>query len=55
MTNKQSLLNRDSFASIHIKNMQRLSFEMFKFDKGLSPPIMDNIFNFETENLSQVV
>ena len=27
---------------------------MFKFDKGLSLPIMDNIFNFETENLSQV-
>ena len=38
------LLNKDSSVSIHTRNIQRLAIEMFKFYKGLSPPLMANIF-----------
>ena len=44
------LLNKDSSVSIHIKNVQKLTIEMFKSYKGLSPPIMDNVFKLRTEN-----
>ena len=44
------LLNKDSSVSIHIKNIQKLATEMFKSYKGLSPPIMDNVFKLRTEN-----
>ena len=44
------LLNKDSSVSIHIKNIQKLAIEMFKSYKGLSPPIMDNMFKLRTEN-----
>ena len=44
------LLNKDSSVSIHIKNIQKLAIEMFKSYKGLSPPIMDNVFKLRTEN-----
>ena len=44
------LLNKNSSVSIHIKNIQKLAIEMFKFYKGLSPPIMDNVFKLKTEN-----
>ena len=40
------LLNKDSSVSIHIRNIQRLAIEMFKFCERLAPPIMDN----EVEN-----
>ena len=43
------LLNKDSSVSIHIRNIQRLATEMFKSCKGLSPPIMDNVFKLKTE------
>ena len=44
------LLNKDSSVSIHIKNIQKLAIEMFKSYKGLSSPIMDNVFKLRTEN-----
>ena len=44
------LLNKDSYVSIHIKNIQKRAIEMFKPYKGLSPPIMDNVFKLRTEN-----
>ena len=44
------LLNKDSSVSIHIRNLQKLAIEMFKFYKGLSPPIMDNVFRLRTDN-----
>ena len=47
------LLNKDSSVSIHMKNIQRLAIEMFKSYKGLSPPIMDNVFKLRTENPSE--
>ena len=44
------LLNKDSSVSSHIKNIQKLTIEMFKSYKGLSPPIMDNVLKLRTEN-----
>ena len=31
------LLNKDNSVSIHIRNIQRLAIEMFRFYNGLSP------------------
>ena len=45
------LLNKDSSVSIHIRILQKLAIEMFKFYEGLSPPIMDNVFRLRTNNL----
>ena len=36
-----NLLNKDSFVSIRIGNIRRLAIKMFKFYKGLSPPIKE--------------
>ena len=44
------LLNKDNSVSIHIRNIQRLAIEMFRFDNGLSPPLMSNIFKLRAEN-----
>ena len=44
------LLNKDSSVSIHIRNIQRLAIEMFKFYNGLSPPLMNNISKLREEN-----
>ena len=51
------LLNKDNSVSIHIRNIQRLAIEMFRFYNGLSPPLMNNIFKLKAEspyNLRQV-
>ena len=44
------LLDKNSFVSIYIRNIQRLAFEMFRFHNGLSPPLMNNIFKLRAEN-----
>ena len=44
------LPNKDSSVSIHIRNIQKLAIEMFRFYKGLSPPLMINIFKLRAEN-----
>ena len=44
------LLNKDSSVSIHIRNIQRLAIEMFRFYTGLSSPLMKNIFILRVEN-----
>ena len=44
-------LNNDSFASVHIRNIQRLAIQMFKFYKGLSLPLMENVFKLIREIL----
>ena len=38
------LLNKDNSVSIHIRNIQRLAIEMFRFYNRLSPPLMSNMF-----------
>ena len=45
------LLNKDNSASIHIKNIQRVAIEMFRFYNGLSPPLVNNTFKLRSENL----
>ena len=44
------LLNKDNSVSIHIRNIQRLAIEMFRFYNGLSPPLMSNMFKLKAEN-----
>ena len=44
------LLNKDNSVSIHIRNIQRLVIEMFRFYNGLSPPLMINMFKLKAEN-----
>ena len=44
------LLNKDCSVSVHVKNIQKLAIEMFKSYKGVSPPLMDNVFKLRTEN-----
>ena len=44
------LLKKDSSVSIQIRNIQKLAIEMLKSYKGLSPPIMHNVFKLRTEN-----
>ena len=44
------LLNQGSSVSVHVRNIQRLAVQMFKFCNGLSPPIMSNIFKLKAKN-----
>ena len=44
------LLNKANSVSIHIRNIQSLAIEMFRFYNGLSPPLISNIFKLKTEN-----
>ena len=44
------LLNKGNSLPSHIRNIQRLAIEMFRFDNGLSPPLMSNIFKLRAEN-----
>ena len=44
------LLNKDSSVSIHIRNIQSLIIEMFRFFNGLSPPLTNNIFKLMVAN-----
>ena len=48
------LLNKNNSVSIHIKNIQRLPIEMFRFYNGLSPPFMNIIFKLRAENTCNV-
>ena len=44
------LLNKDNSVSIHIRNIQRLAIEMFRFYNGLSPSLMNKVFKSKAEN-----
>ena len=40
----EELLDQDKSISIHTKNMQMLATEMFKVYRGMSPPIISELF-----------
>ena len=44
------LLSKDNSFSVHIRIIQRLTIEMFRFYNGLSPPLMGNMFKLKAEN-----
>ena len=43
------LLNKDNSVSVHIRNIQRLAIEMFRFYNRLSAPLMSNMFKVKAE------
>ena len=45
-----NLLVRDWSVSVHVRNLRILATEMFKVDRGLSPPIFTEPFNKRTLN-----
>ena len=46
----EELLERDKTFSIHHKNIQSLAIEIYKFGNGLSPEIMNSVFNLKENN-----
>ena len=46
----EELLERDKTFSIHHKNIQSLAIEIYKFVNGLSPEIMNSMFNLKENN-----
>ena len=46
----EELLERDKTFSIHHKNIQSLAIEIYKFVNGLSPEIMNSMFNLNENN-----
>ena len=47
----EEMLQRDGSVTIHEKNLQTLSIEMFKMLNGLSPKIMDEIFSVKKDQM----
>ena len=46
----EELLERDKTFFIHQKNIQSLAIEIYKFVNGLSPEIMNSVFNLKENN-----
>ena len=44
-----SILKENNLKTIHQKNLEFLAIEIYKFQNGLSPPIMNDIF-FSRQN-----
>ena len=43
-SNYDELLSKQYLVNIHVRNIQQLMIEIFKFLKGMSPTIMNDIF-----------
>ena len=46
----EELLQKDESVTIHVKNIQKLTTEMFKVFKNLSPPIVADLFEVRQNN-----
>ena len=46
----EELLIKDNSVTIHQRNIQLVAIEMFKVVKGLGPPIMKELIDFDTTN-----
>ena len=46
----EGLLAKDTSVKIHNRNLQKLAIEIFKVKMGISPIIMEEIFNFSDNN-----
>ena len=46
----EELLEKDKTFSIHHKNIQSLAVEIYKFVNGLTPEIMNSVFNLKENN-----
>ena len=46
----EDLFNKDKSVTIHQRNLQQLSIEIFKVKIGIAPKIMDEIFTFVENN-----
>ena len=50
-TNFNELLAKDDSVSIHHQNLHKFAVEMFDFSIGLSPKLLMNSFNSESQYL----
>ena len=50
-SNFNELLVKDGSVSIHHQNLQRLAVDMFKASRGLSPEIVNELFQFREQYL----
>ena len=48
-SNFNELLVKDGSVSIHHQNLQKLAVEMFKVSRGLSPEIVNELFQFRKQ------
>ena len=46
----EALLDKDGSVSIHKRNLQLLANEMYKANKGLSPPIITDLFEKKSDH-----
>ena len=49
-SNFNELLVKDASVSIHHQNLQKLAVEMFKVSRGLSPNIVNELFQIRDQN-----
>ena len=47
----EELLQKDNSVSVHMKNLQYLATEIFKVKNSLSPIIMNQVFNFQENQI----
>ena len=49
----ESVAQTDGSMRIHLHKLQKLTIDIFKFKQGLSPPVMNEIFDIVVYNFCQ--